>query len=137
MTKTLLLLAIPAALAGQSGGASQLAAGIEKYEQGRHDDAVRLLKAAQSPKLSDYIAYYLAASRVGTGDFAGARQDLARFWALTAPSPLEPKARLLEAGVLVELKEPGEAVRRLLDSYAVLPQQIGRASCRERVSRCV
>src|SRR5258708_2704169 len=102
------------ALAGLSGsgpalfaqtGAARLARGISNFESRHYNDAIQDLKAAQPqvPKLADYAAYYLAASRVELKDFEQARKDLAPFKDLSTPSPLESKAALLEAKSLTEM----------------------------------
>src|ERR1700722_9769083 len=81
---------------------ARLARGIEKFESGKYSEAILDLRAVQPklPKIADYVAYYLAAARVELKDFPEARKDLAVFHKLPAPSPLEPKAILLEAKAL-------------------------------------
>src|SRR5438874_10382298 len=91
------LLGVCPALLAQSAP-SRLARGIEKFESGKYTEAIQELKAAQPqlPKVADYVAYYLAASRVELKDFTQANADLEAFRKLAAPSPLAIKAVLLE-----------------------------------------
>jgi soluble lytic murein transglycosylase len=120
---SLALLWIAPALLAQSG-AARLAHGIDKFESGKYGEAIQDLKAAQPqlPKLDDYVAFYLASSRAGLKDFAQVHKDLAPFRKLSVPSPLEPKAVLLEAKALTETGSAAEAVSLLRDRYQDLPQ---------------
>src|SRR5437870_1026095 len=73
-----ILLAGHSALWAQ-GAAARLAHGIERFESGRYSEAVQELQTVQLSKLSDYAAYYLAASRVELKDFIQVKKDLAPF----------------------------------------------------------
>src|SRR5437660_2813532 len=117
------LLWIAPALLAQSG-ATKLARGIEKFENGKYGEAIQDLKAAQPqlPKLADYVAFYLASSRAGLKDFAQIQKDLEPFRKLTGPSLLEPKAVLLEAKALTETGSAAAAVSLLRERYEGLPQ---------------
>src|SRR5262245_12539280 len=107
-------IALGAALATVSvwaqNGSARLARGIEKFEAHRYSEAIADLTAAQveTPKLADYAAFFLASSRIELKDFTQAQTDLALFRKLAAPSPLEPRALLLEAKVLAETGSPRE-----------------------------
>ena len=118
-----ILLAVQPALFAQ-GAPARLARGIDKFEAGKYSEAIQELKATQPqlPKLADYVAFYLAASRVELKDFEQARKDLAVFHNLSAPSPLGPKAALVEAKALTETGSAAAAAALLRDRYAELPQ---------------
>src|SRR6266478_6438205 len=92
---------LPAAVFAQSP-ATRLARGIDRFENGKYNEAIQELRVAQPqlPKLADYIYYYLAASSIELKDFSQAGKDLARFHKLPDPSPLAAKAALLEAKTL-------------------------------------
>src|ERR1700716_947454 len=59
-------------------GATRLARGIERFDNGKYGEAIQELTAAQAqtPKLADYTAFYLASSRAGLKDFAQVHVDL-------------------------------------------------------------
>ena len=117
------LLWIAPALLAQSG-TTKLARGIEKFESGKYGEAIQELKAAQTqlPKLADYVAFYLASSRVGLKDFAQVHTDLAPFRKMSVTSLLEPKAVLLEAKGLTETGSAAAAISLLRERYDALPQ---------------
>ena len=121
-----ILLAGHAALLAQSAPA-RLARGIDNFEHGKYTAAIQELKAAQPqlPKLADYVAFYLASSRIELKDYPGALQDLAAFHHLSAASPLAPKAALLEARALSENGSPAGAIALLRGRYDELPQPSG------------
>ena len=54
----------------------------------------------------DYVAFYLASSKMELKDYAGALQDLAVFHHLSTASPLTLKAALMEARALCESGSP-------------------------------
>jgi soluble lytic murein transglycosylase len=117
------LLAVHPALFAQ-GASGRLAHAIDNYESRKYTEAIQELKAIQPqlPKLADYVAFYLAASRVELRDFGQASKDLAVFRSLSVPSPLGPKAVLLEARTLTENGSPAGAAALLRDHYAELSQ---------------
>jgi soluble lytic murein transglycosylase len=119
-----ILLAAHPALWAQ-GAAARLAHGIERFESGRYSEAVQELQTVQLSKLSDYAAYYLAASRVELKDFTQVKKDLAPFRNLSAPSPLAAKAALLEAKALAETGSAGAAIALLRERYDEIPQPAG------------
>ena len=82
--------------------AARLARGIQEFENRKFVEAIQDLKAAQSPKLADYVAFYLASARIELSDFEQARKDLAAFHQTQMASPLETQALLLEAKALAE-----------------------------------
>lgn len=109
-----------------SGALARLALGVMAYEQQDYAAALSNLgKAAGNlPKIADYTAYYTAAARVESNDAAGVEQDLAAAHRLGMPSPFSGRAWLLEARAL-KTGNPAEAVRRLREHYAELPQPEG------------
>jgi soluble lytic murein transglycosylase len=118
-----ILLAVQPALFAQ-GAPARLAHAIDKFETSKYSEAMQELKAIQPqlPKLADYVALYLASSRVELKDFEQARKDLAVFHNLSAPSPLGAKAALVEARALTETGSASGAATLLRDRYAELPQ---------------
>ena len=102
---------------------ANLAMGISAYEQKNFAGAIALLApvAAQLPRIADYAGYYLAASRVESGDFAPVPKDAA---AAHQNSPLNGKSWILEARAL-QSTNPKAAAKLLLDHYADLPQPEG------------
>src|SRR5262249_33794661 len=117
-----MLLATNAALLAQ-GAPARLARGIEEFESRKYSDAIQDLKAVQPqlPKLADYVAYYLAASRVELQDFSDVFKDLAPLHDFAIPSPLAPKAALLEGKALAETGSAAAAVKLLRERYDDLP----------------
>src|SRR2546427_535497 len=89
-----------------------LARGIDDFEHARYTAAIQELKAVQPqlPKLADYVAFYLASSRMELKDYTGALQDLAAFHHLSTASPLTLKAALMEARALCESGSPAGAI---------------------------
>jgi len=118
-----ILLAVQPALFAQ-GAPARLAHAIDKFEAGKYSEAIQELKAIQPqlPKLADYVALYLASSRVELKDFEQARKDLAVFHNLSAPSPLGAKAALVEAKALTETGSASGAAVLLRERYSELPQ---------------
>src|SRR5262249_39939922 len=88
-----------------------------------YSDAIQDLKAVQPqlPKLADYVAYYLAASRVELQDFSDVFKDLAPLHDFAIPSPLAPKAALLEGKALAETGSAAAAVKLLRERHDALP----------------
>lgn len=115
------------------GALARLALGVAAYEQKDYSAAVANLRAISGklPEISDYTAYYLAASRVEANDLAGIAADLAPVRTRGAASPYYGRAWLLEARAL-KPTQPAEAVRVLREHYAELPQpeaDINLADC--------
>jgi soluble lytic murein transglycosylase len=100
-----------------------LALGITAFEQQDYAAAIAALKPlpAALPKIADYAAYYLAAARVESNDFAGIAAELAP---ALGNSPLRGRSLVLEARAR-KADLPGEAVRLLRDNYTELPQPEG------------
>ncbi len=111
----------------QSGAAAHLALGAVAFDQKDYPSAVFHMSAAQVrlAKLPDYAAYYAASAHAQAKEFPQTLQSLASWKALAVPSPLGPRAVLLEAKALVETGTPAEAIRRLRERYAELPQPDG------------
>jgi len=105
---------------------ARLALGVAAYEQKDYTAAITNLRlaAAGLPKLADYAAYYLAASRVEAGDLAGVAQDLEPLHHSAVHSPLAGKGWLVEARALKGSDAPS-AVRLLREHYAELSQPEG------------
>ncbi|HEX3880941.1 MAG TPA: transglycosylase SLT domain-containing protein [Bryobacteraceae bacterium] len=109
----------------EEAASAQLALGVTAYEQKDYAAAIAALAPlpAKLPLISDYPAYYLAASRVESGDFDGVPKDLGPVHT-GAPSPLGGKAWILEARAL-EPTAAAQAVQTLRDHYKELPQPDG------------
>jgi len=109
------------------GAPERLARAIDRFENRKYAESIQELKTVQPqlPKLADYVAFYLASSRVELKDFAQARKDLAVFRSLSAPSPLAAKATLVEATALTETGSASGAAALLRERYAELPQPSG------------
>ncbi|HUI77557.1 MAG TPA: transglycosylase SLT domain-containing protein [Bryobacteraceae bacterium] len=108
-----------------SGALARLALGVIAYEQQNYAAALTDLNkvGGKLPKIADYVAYYEAASRVESNELAGVEQELAAAHP-PALSPLAGRAWLLE-GRALKTTNPAEAVRRLREHYAELPQPEG------------
>ncbi len=108
----------------QSGAAAHLALGAVAFDQKDYSSAVFHMNAAQArlPKLPDYPAYYSASAHNQAKEFPQALQSLASMKTPAVPSPLGPRAVLLEAKALVETGAPADAVQRLRARYVELPQ---------------
>jgi len=108
-----------------TGGLAHLALGISAYEQKNYPSAITELKLIQNrfPRITDYTAYYLAASRVESNDATVTTRDLALAHP-AAPSPVAGKAWLVEARA-VKNDDPAAAARLLIDHYNDLPQPDG------------
>ena len=115
------------ALAAAQAPPSRLAAAIGQYDRRQYAEAIRLLNAARQPKLADYSAYYLAAAKIETEDYAGARKDLASLEAFTPASPFGARGRLLEGRALLKAGDAAAAIRELREYYGELPQPGGDA----------
>ena len=109
-----------------SGALARLALGVIDYEQQDYAAALSSLGklSGKLPKIGDYTAYYKAAARVESNDLAGVEQDLAPAHPAGTPSPFAGRAWLLE-GRALKTANPAEAVRRLREHYAELPQPEG------------
>jgi len=110
-----------------SGALAHFTLGIVSFEQKRFPDAIVHFEAAQLrlPKLADYTAYYLAAARSETQDYAAAARDAARVRTVPLASPFAAKSLVLEARGLAASGSAPEAVRMLREHYADLPQPDG------------
>jgi soluble lytic murein transglycosylase len=110
-----------------SGALARLTLGVVSFEQKRFPDAILQLAAAQPrlPKLADYTAYYLAAARSETTDYAAAARDAAAVRSVPLRSPFAGKSRVLQARGLAASGAAAEAVRLLREQYADLPQPDG------------
>ena len=105
---------------------ANLALGVAAYEIKDYGSAVVSLRKAQ-PKLAplaDYIAYYLAASRVESKDVDGIPATLRSVYAGEVASPLAGRAWILQARAARDDAAP-DAVKVLKDRYKELPQPEG------------
>ena len=128
----------------QSGAAAHLALGAVAFDQKDYPSAVFHMNAAQArlPKLPDYPAYYAASAHAQAKGVSANAGIVCVVETSAVPSPLAPRAVLLEAKALVETGASAEAVRRLRERYVELPQpeadlglatayrQSGPAQCR-------
>src|SRR5207237_765516 len=67
---------LSAALAiAETGATERLSLGVAAYDRKDYPEAIRNLKSVQAhlPTLADYVAYYLAAARLESKDFTGAK----------------------------------------------------------------
>jgi len=110
-----------------SGALAHFTLGIVSFEQKQFPDAIQHLYAAQSrlPKLSDYVAYYLAAARLETADSLAAARDAASVRAVPLSTPFAAKAIVIQARALAASGSAQEAIRMLSEHYTDLPQPDG------------
>lgn len=110
-----------------NGAAAQLTLGITAFEQKDYPSAIAYLKAAQPrlTKLSDYVAYYLAAARVESQDPGVTSWDLAPVHSSTVLSPLDARANLVEARALTLANAPAGAIAILKAHSVDLPEPEG------------
>jgi len=104
---------------------AQLALGVVEYEQKDYPAAAANLRKARSnlERIADYVAYYLGAARVESGDFEGVARDLEPAHRQPA-SPEAGRAWVIEARARQAADAAG-AVKLLRDHYAELPQPEG------------
>jgi len=109
-----------------SGSLARLALGVVDYEQKNYAAAIAELKSlpAKVPGISDYVGYYLGASRVEANEADGVSADLAPTHRSETPSPLAGRAWLLEARAWQQ-SDAARAVRLLRDHYSELPEPAG------------
>lgn len=110
-----------------NGALAHFTLAVASFEQKQFPDAIQHLQAAQSrlPKLADYIAYYLAAARIETGDNAAAARDATAVRSGTLRSPFAAKSMVIEARGLVASGSAPEAIRMLRERSGDLPQPDG------------
>ena len=110
-----------------NGALAHFTLGLAAFEQKRFPDAIVQFKAAQSrlSQLTDYTAYYLAASDVETQDFAAAVGEASAVRRVPLLSPFAAKSLVLQARGLAGSGSGAEAVRILQEHYAELPQPDG------------
>lgn len=108
----------------QTGALAQFALGVTSIEQKDYPRAIATLKTAAAglPKLEDYVLYYLALARLEANSAAGVPEELVRFGALPAASPLAHRAVLLQAKAALDGNNAAESIRILRERYAGLPQ---------------
>lgn len=110
---------------------THLGQGINAYNIHDYGTAIQHLRGlgAQIPKLSDYVAYYLASSEMQLGETDNAARDLTAYRANPiAASPLAGKLSLLQARALLGQKQPAAntaALEVLQKDYKSLPQPDG------------
>lgn len=108
----------------------ELGLGINAWNARDYNGARRHLRAAGTiPGLSDYLVYYLASSEQQTGDFDDAAKALAYYRRTPiAGSPFAGRINLLEARVLLDLKDPASSAKALgvlENAYKSLPEPDG------------
>jgi soluble lytic murein transglycosylase len=106
----------------QSGALANFALCMTAFGQKNYTEAQQYLQAAQTllPRLADYTAYYIAASKAQWNDDAGVASELSVIHGV--PSPLAPQATLLEAKALIHTRSYLEAIKLLRDRFNSLPQ---------------
>jgi soluble lytic murein transglycosylase len=105
---------------------AHLALGVASYEIKDYPSAIASLRKAQ-PKLApigDYIAYYLAASRVESHDLTGIPGELRQVYTGEVASPFAGRGWILQARALKD-NFPADAGKLLRDHYAELSQPEG------------
>jgi len=109
-----------------NGALARLALGVGAYEQKDYAAAIALLRKVppKLPPLADYIAYYLALSRVESKETGGVATDLAPAHSTEIRSPYAARAWLVEARAL-QVTDAAASVRLLRDHYSELPQPEG------------
>jgi predicted Zn-dependent protease len=124
MARIVVVLLAACVAAPAQTGVALLARGIDRFEHAKYNEAIQDLKTVQPqlPKLADYVAFYLASSRIELKDFTQAHKDLAVFRQPPIASPLSARAALLEARVLTETGTPGDAISLLKEREAELPR---------------
>ncbi len=121
------LAAFAAAHRDSNGALAHLTLGVVSFEQKQFPDAIKHLQAAQPrlPKLADYTAYYLAAARLATQDYAAAAHDAAIVLSVPVRSPFAARSIVEEARGLANSGSAHEAIAMLREHYAELPQPDG------------
>lgn len=110
---------------------THLGQGINAYNIHDYGTAIQHLRGLgpRIPKLSDYVAYYLASSEMQLGEVDNAARDLTAYRAnAIAASPLAGKLSLLDARALLAEKTPTAntaALDVLQKDYSTLPQPDG------------
>jgi len=110
-----------------NGALARLTLGVVSFEQGQYPDAIRHLEAARGrlPRLADYTAYYLAAARIASQDYANAARDAAAVRTAPVRSPFAAKSMVLEARGMAASGSAAQAIT-LLDAHrAELPEPDG------------
>jgi soluble lytic murein transglycosylase len=105
---------------------AHLALGISAYEAKDYAGAIESLRKPQPSlaPIADYIAYYLAASRVESKEYDGIAEGLRPVYAGEAVSPFSGKGWILQARAARD-NAPAEALKLLRDHYSELPQPDG------------
>jgi soluble lytic murein transglycosylase len=110
--------------AGESGSLARVALGVIRFEKGDYPQAIAALESVKVAAISDYVAYYLAASQVEAEKVETVARDLAPVYQEPFASPLAGRARLVEARAL-KASNPQAGVKLLRDNYNQLPQPEG------------
>ena len=110
-----------------NGALAHFTLGVVAFEQKRFPDAIGQMEAARArlPKLTDYTAYYLAAARAETQDYAAAARDAGVVKSVPLASPLGAKSMVLQARGLTGSGSAAAAAAMLREHYADLPQPDG------------
>jgi peptidoglycan lytic transglycosylase len=112
----------------QSGALANFVLGITAFTQKNFADSQQYLQAARPllPRLADYIAYYIAASKAVANDDAGVIAELTAVRNIN--SPVVPQSTLLEAKALIHTQAYLEAIKILRAHFGALPQPDGDLS---------
>jgi soluble lytic murein transglycosylase len=105
---------------------AHLALGVAAYETKDYSSAIGELRKAQPhlAAVADYVAYYLAASRVESRDFDGIAESLRPVYTSAVKSPFTGRSWILQARAMEE-SSPADAVKLLVEHYGELPQPEG------------
>lgn len=105
----------------------ELKSGADALEAGRYPSAITALKGLPQrlPKLADYAAWFLGSAQFALKDYASVPATLETVFKQSPPSPLVPRAVLLEAGALTQNNDPSAALDLLRKYYSVISQPKG------------
>jgi tetratricopeptide (TPR) repeat protein len=115
------------ALRAASDPLIDLKTGADAFDAGRYPAAIASLKnlPQRLPKLADYAAWFVASAQSASKDFASVPASLDPVFKQSPPSPLVPRAALLQAGALTQNGDPNTALELLRKYYSVLSQPKG------------
>ncbi|MCU1257512.1 MAG: Lytic transglycosylase, catalytic [Bryobacterales bacterium] len=117
-----------AAATGPNPALNELSLGMKAFALQDYTGTITHLKVAQPnlPKLGDYVAYYLGASKAQLNDYPGVVRELEAMRLFASPiSPLAAKATLLEAQARLQIQDVSGAIRVLRNDFDALPQPDG------------
>jgi soluble lytic murein transglycosylase len=106
---------------------SEFKAGVAALQGRQLNSAIATLKPLGNklPKLSDYVAWFLASAQADAQQYADVPKALEAVWSQAPPSPLVWRAALLDARALTQSGNPQGALEILRKYYDKLPQPQG------------